>query len=319
MAEDIINNSKKDINLKGILVGNGLTDLDVDIEGALVDFAFGHGLYSLQTHESFIANCKTLPLTDACKAARKEIKNSLQGLNIYDVYRQCPPQKKEMLKFLYSNSEIENKNKIPQQKIMINTLKRISKQQKLEKLMKENSSFFDILEESYLNLEKLNLKKNDITDDEDTGLWPDGCLDDPFPTEFFNKAETKTKLNVRTSITYVQCNENINTNYTFGDSLQVYNRTLLNSGIRIWFYAGDTDGAVPFTGTIKWLPKLKMDITEPYRKWVVNGQTAGYVQSYDSIVYITIKGTGHMAPQWKREESFLMFNSFLKGERLPIN
>ena len=60
-----------------------------------------------------------------------------------------------------------------------------------------------------------------------------------------------------------------------------------------------------------------MDITEPYRKWVVNDQTAGYVQSYESMVFATVLGTGHMAPQWKREESFIMFNAFLKGERLP--
>jgi len=91
----------------------------------------------------------------------------------------------------------------------------------------------------------------------------------------------------------------------------------LNSGIRIWFYSGDTDGAVPFTGSIKWIPKLKMDITEPYRRWIVNKQGAGYVQSYDSLVYVTIAGAGHMAPQWKREQAYVMFNAFLKGERLP--
>ena len=46
LAENILNNSKE-IKLKGILVGNGLTDLEVDIEGALIDFAYGHNLWTL--------------------------------------------------------------------------------------------------------------------------------------------------------------------------------------------------------------------------------------------------------------------------------
>lgn len=334
LAENIIKNSRSLINLKGIIVGNGLTDLEVDIENALVDFAYGHGLYSQGTRDRFAVNCNSTVLTPECKAARKEIKNSLQGLNIYDVYRECRPSaqselesaeednKHHSLKFLTQKKSITSKyeSKIAsQQSVMINTLKKLSNKQKLRKLLKTTkidlSKFkFDLLSLRDFQNELSSLAEND---DEDTSLWPDGCADDPFPTQFFNKLETKNKLNVRTNISYVQCNNYINGNYTFGDSLKSYNNTLLNSGIRIWFYSGDTDAAVPFTGAIKWIPKLNMDITEPYRKWIVNGQGAGYVQSYDSLVYVTILGTGHMAPQWKREEAFVMFNAFLKGERLP--
>ena len=64
-------------------------------------------------------------------------------------------------------------------------------------------------------------------------IWPDVCLDDPSPTDFFNKPEIKDKLHVRLNITYIQCNDIINMNYKFSDSLQIYNSTLLNSGLRI--------------------------------------------------------------------------------------
>lgn len=339
LAENILQNSKNEINLKGIIVGNGLTDLTVDIENALVDFAYGHGLYSQKTHENFVSYCNSTVLTPECKATRKEIHDSLQGLNIYDVYRECPQKQKNSEKNIHTGKgnikkfmqglglkdlDTNKNNELSHQHVMLNTLKRISNQQKLNKILEKSDFEKSILEQNFnfyylsQNLENKISALNRLTDDDDTGLWPDGCIDDPFPTEFFNKEEIKKKLNVRTNITYLQCNDFINGNYTFGDSLNTYNKTLLNSGLRIWFYAGDTDGAVPFTGTIQWIPKLKMDITEPYRKWVVRGQTAGYVQSYESMVYITIKGTGHMAPQWKREESFIMFNAFLKGERLPI-
>ena len=196
----------------------------------------------------------------------------------------------------------------------MNTLKKIGRKQKEQKILRKIENNLPTSDLSSLEIVYELGKKFQA---EDEGLWPDACLDDPFPSDFFNKIETKEKLHVRTNITYVQCNDFINQNYKFSDSLQIYKDTLLTSGIRIWFYSGDTDGAVPFTGTIKWLPKLKMDITEPYRRWVVNGQNAGYVQAYDSLVYLTILGTGHMAPQWKREQGFVMFNAFLKGERLP--
>jgi len=259
----------------------------------------------METHFNYKANCNSTVFSDSCIAARKEIKNSLQGLNIYDVYRNCPKANTTNL--------IKEKKEISRQKIFLQTLKKINLEQKKSKLLKffeENFSHSLEKEQGLYNLIN-NLK------DEDEGIWPDGCLDDPFPNDFFNKDSTKEKLNVRKEITYEQCNAYINMNYKFSDSLKIYNDTLLNSGLRLWFYSGDTDGAVPFTGTIKWLPKLNMDITEPYRKWVVNEQTAGYVQSYDSMVFVTILGTGHMAPQWKREEAFTMFNAFLKGERLP--
>lgn len=327
LAENIIKNSLSFINLRGIIVGNGLTDLEVDIEKALVDFAYGHGLYSQSTRDNFLAYCNSTTLTPECKATRKEIQNSLQGLNIYDIYRECPPnaesahENNKSLKFLTSKNTHAKKTQshiVSQQNIMLNTLKKLSNKQKFDKILKSSKIDLGEFDFNLFSINEFQSKLSAFADnDEDTGLWPDGCADDAFPTDFFNKIETKNKLHVRTNITYVQCNNYINGNYTFGDSIKSYKNTLLNSGIRIWFYAGDTDGAVPFTGAIKWIPKLNMDITEPYRRWIVNGQGAGYVQSYDSLVYVTILGTGHMAPQWKREQAFVMFNAFLKGERLP--
>jgi len=44
-----------------------------------------------------------------------------------------------------------------------------------------------------------------------------------------------------------------NLNYTpFNGSYYLY-PTLIEKGYRIWVYSGDTDGAVPITGTIYWL------------------------------------------------------------------
>jgi carboxypeptidase C (cathepsin A) len=295
--------TKKDkINLKGILVGNGLTDLNLDVERALVDFAYQHALYSYETHQKFEKNCKPSPIslitnkvTKECNEARLEIRNSLQGINIYDIYRPCPLSKEDDI-------NDKNYNSI---KSTLKTLDKIKKQNREKKLL---STFFELsfLDQSlHENLE------------EEENIWPDSCAEDKFPTTFFNLAQTKEALHVRTSIQFRECNDEINEHYTMGESYSIYKDILIPSGIKVWFYSGDTDGAVPFNGSIQWIYNLGLKITEEYRGWRVNGQNAGFVQSYGNFKFITVKGTGHMVPQWKREEAYVMFNSFLKDEALP--
>ena len=86
LAQLLITN-KDSINLKGILVGNGLTDLNIDIEQALIDFAYEHALYSYETYQDFKKYCKVSTfnsmgnsVTKACNKVRKEIRNSLKGI-----------------------------------------------------------------------------------------------------------------------------------------------------------------------------------------------------------------------------------------------
>ena len=107
LAKTIIQNNDK-INLKGIIVGNGLTDVLMDVEEALIEFAYSHMLYSQETYDKYNLICKAEDkikgklsdfnprnVTKACNKVRQDIQDALQGLNIYDVYRQCPPREDE--------------------------------------------------------------------------------------------------------------------------------------------------------------------------------------------------------------------------------
>jgi carboxypeptidase C (cathepsin A) len=294
LAKTILQN-KSDINLKGVLVGNGLTDVTVDVEEALIQFAYDHTLYPPEIYNEYNEKCSDSykptdthifqdfhpkNVTKACNNVRQNIRDSLQGLNIYDIYRPCP--------------ESDNKT-MNYQQATLNTLKAINKYHK--KL-------------TYLLDEPLEPELH---------IWPNGCAEDQNLGNFLNNQTIKSLLHVDPQINWIRCNDDINGNYTIADaSFSIYKETLIpNKNLKVWFYSGDTDAAVPFTGTIRWIPKLNLNVTEEYRAWSVNSQTAGYVQSYDNFKYITVKGTGHMAPQWKRVESFIMFNSFLKGEKLP--
>lgn len=76
---------------------------------------------------------------------------------------------------------------------------------------------------------------------------------------------------------------------------------VLRGQVKMMFYSGDTDGAVPTAGSKGWIQSLNWPVTELWRPWMTHTQTSGYVQKYDGLEFWTVKGVGHMAPQWARE------------------
>jgi serine carboxypeptidase-like clade 1 len=76
-------------------------------------------------------------------------------------------------------------------------------------------------------------------------------------------------------------------------------------------FSGDTDGAVPTTGTLKWVDSMNRDIIEQWRPYRLpgNANPAGYIVEYDGLTLATVHGSGHMAPQFKPAETYhLIFN-----------
>lgn len=284
-------NREDKINLKGILIGNGVADWEVELEHALIDYAYDHGLYSFETRSKlnqFCGNGTTWIDNDKCISARKEIQDSLQGMNIYDIYRICPP--------------IKNSTKGSRHSVETKFYKRISNfQRKL--IANKNKTLNSTILEGI---------------DDSLSIWPDGCAPDEYPAEWLNREDVKRALHVRSNITFAECSDEVGANYTIDEkgSLYLYPQ-LIEQGLKIWFFSGDTDGAVSFNGSQRWIEKLNLIIVEPWKHWSVDGQTAGYYQIYNGLTFLTIRGAGHMAPQWKREESYNLFKAFLEGKAHP--
>lgn len=275
-AKIILEHEEK-INLEGILVGNGLTDPDVDMENSLVDFAYEYFLYGSELRKELDQKCegkRPLPDTVKCNDVVDRIMNVAfpntdktgVGFNIYDVYRRCTPNS-ELIEQTHSNRHLM---------FPLNYYKK-----------------------------KFNLK-----------------LDPPCSTSvgtdwYLNRDDVKEALHVNKSIKWEMCNETVHNNYPFGSSIKLYQDKLF-SKIRILIYSGDSDGAVPYHGTRQWVKSLKLQINEHYRSWKLDNteEVAGYVQVYQGLTLVTIKGTGHMAPQWKPEEAHHMLTKFLKNEKL---
>lgn len=66
------------------------------------------------------------------------------------------------------------------------------------------------------------------------------------------------------------------------------------------FYSGDTDGAINTLGSKRWIHSLNRPVVEAWRAWYTDEQVTGYVEKYEGLDFITVKGVGHMAPQWAR-------------------
>lgn len=79
---------------------------------------------------------------------------------------------------------------------------------------------------------------------------------------------------------------------------------------RVVIYSGDVDGCVPYVGTEEWTSDLGFPETETWRPWLAGTNQnasasvcAGYVTNYDAgkhnFTFITVKGAGHMVPEFK--------------------
>ena len=298
LATYILNDDSTDkVNLKGVLIGNGLTDLDTDVERSMVEFGYWHGMISTETYNLFKKHCLHLPdelhpeentkesndgffprnVTRRCNEIRSIIRDNLDGSDIYGIYRLCPKgYGVDEDSPLYYNSLHSYRKTI------------------LEKLKQINKK----------------LLKNDLEPEDD--IWPDGCEGDYFLDIFLNNENIKTKLGADNSIIWTQC---AGLRYEIGQSFNFYSETMLKfPDVKVWVFSGTEDGVLSTLGTMRWINKLNLEIETEWTQYYVDGQVGGYAQKYKSgLVIVTVKGAGHMVPQDQRASAYKMYSSFIKG------
>lgn len=73
--------------------------------------------------------------------------------------------------------------------------------------------------------------------------------------------------------------------------------------------------------TQKALEDLNLVVNKEWRAWYYGNdpsqiQIGGYVTEYNELTFVTVRGAGHMVPQWKPEQAYHMFQKFINGEEL---
>lgn len=114
-------------------------------------------------------------------------------------------------------------------------------------------------------------------------------------------------------------------NRSLTGSYYVYERLIPLNRYKIVIYSGDSDPAVPISGTFMWMNKIKEQLqltTEVYWKpWMTkteNGEqnSGAFWGLSNKLSLVRFKGVGHMAPQWNNLGGTKMINYLLFDEPL---
>lgn len=149
----------------------------------------------------------------------------------------------------------------------------------------------------------------------------DPCLDS-YAKTYYNRADVQTALHVSDGLllkNWTLCNMTVFHNWkdTKDSVLPIYKK-LIDAGLRIWVYSGDTDGRVPVLSTRYSLNALGLPITKAWRPWYHQRQVGGWIQEYQGLTFATFRGAGHDVPTFKPSESLAFFSAFLAGVSPPV-
>lgn len=258
------------------MVGNGCTDWNVDTNPALPETLYNFNIIPKRLLDAMEENnCKfygdpTFPHDrnpPICLKTWAEIQELMSKLNIYDLYRHTYPES-----LLESSKKMHAEGRVG--KTIIGGEER------------EYVRGMTMSEYAPWAFNTFNHTEEPILGD--------------YLTDYMNRADVRAAFNIPDDVqTWSQCTRKIDYHELDECSLWIY--PILRHQTRIMKYSGDTDGAVPTYGTKQWIKNLNWAVEEDWRPWFTEGQVSGYVQKYDGLDFVTVKGVGHMAPQWARQ------------------
>ncbi|KAL9227498.1 hypothetical protein vseg_003181 [Gypsophila vaccaria] len=286
------------INLKGYMIGNGVTD-EVFDGNALVPFVHGMGLISDDLYHEAVVNCQEKyydPTSDVCKKSLSDIDQQVSQLNIYNVLEPCYHGP--------GNSGFTGLNS-SSFKTLGNTERPLSVRVRMF------GRAWPL---------RASVKAGIVP------TWPQlsssanvPCIDDEVASVWLNDQAVRKALHAEEDNAvgpWELCTGKIEYTHDAGSMIE-YHRNLTKRGYRALIYSGDHDMCVPYTGTEAWTKSLGYKIVDSWRPWLFDNQVAGYTQGYDkNLTFLTIKGSGHTVPEYKPRESLRFYSQFLSGKKI---
>jgi carboxypeptidase C (cathepsin A) len=146
---------------------------------------------------------------------------------------------------------------------------------------------------------------------------PNGCIDAGAATQYLKLPAVKAAIHVTAAAKDWHICGGIDYTSDFGSLLPYYKSTLIPK-IRVLIFNGDVDCCVPYKGNEWWTSSLGLKVEQPWRAWSLDKQVAGYVTTYEqNFNFVTVKGAGHMVPQFRPPQALAMFTRMLKD--LPFD
>jgi len=248
------------INLEGFMVGNGCTGNNVgscspDGTEILMNFLYGHGLFTIQLYNKIVKTCTNFRNpSGACNLLLDEMSAQVGGVNVYNIYAPCVNGGAARAKALRAPLPLN----VP---------------------------------------------------------GPVECIDGIDASAYLNQDAVRTAIHVvGTNIVpqWVIC-AGINYNSNIPSLMPIYPTLIKN--YRTLIFNGDVDACVPYNGNEEWTSGLNITVKQGWRSWSVDNQVAGYVTTYDlnGFAFLTVKGAGHMVPEYMPPQALAMFERFLSN------
>ncbi|KAL4035232.1 hypothetical protein IC575_003913 [Cucumis melo] len=265
------------INLKGYMVGNGVTDEKFD-GNALVPFAHGMALISHSIFKEAEASCGGNyfdPQTDECFDKLDQIDQALERLNIYDILEPC----------YHSPNTKMNTNLPPSFQQLGQTEKTTLAVRK--RMFGRAWPFRAPVRDGIVPLWP-QLAQSHASTHESTVP----CMNDEVATIWLNDESVRAAIHAEPrSVTgpWELCTQRISYDHDAG-SMIPYHINLTSQGYRALIFSGDHDMCVPYTGSQAWTSSVGYKIVDEWRPWFTNSQVAGYLQGYQhNLTFLTIK------------------------------
>ncbi|KAJ8336620.1 hypothetical protein SKAU_G00378400 [Synaphobranchus kaupii] len=277
------------INFKGFGVGNGISSFALN-DQSLIYFGYYHGLFGEQLWADLNKHCCQAG-GGACNFYNSSQQDCVQsvseafgiiyesGLNEYSLYLDCAGGATSARSY---------------HKTMLNLFR---------------------------NYRKRWSSDNLLSGDGDDGAPAKGlqgvppCINSTAQINWLNRGDVRKALHIPDTLPpWDICSDVVGGQYhvKYSTVRDVYLK-LLSLGLRALVYNGDTDMACNFIGDQWFVEQLGQKETTSYQHWLYDKQIAGFYQQFGNITFLTVKGAGHMVPQWAPGPALHMFQSFLSN------
>ncbi|XP_041966940.1 lysosomal protective protein-like [Alosa sapidissima] len=139
------------------------------------------------------------------------------------------------------------------------------------------------------------------------------CINGTAMYEWLNNPNVRAALHIPSSVqSWELCSHTVGSLYqrTYKDMTWFY-QILLQQDLQLLVYNGDVDMACNFLGGKWFVESLNQQVVSQYQPWYYQDQIAGYIQQYEKITFMTVKGSGHMVPQYKPGPALQMLKNYL--------
>mmetsp|Transcript_23287 Transcript_23287/g.34858 ORF Transcript_23287/g.34858 Transcript_23287/m.34858 type:complete len:487 (+) Transcript_23287:3-1463(+) len=137
--------------------------------------------------------------------------------------------------------------------------------------------------------------------------------------KWINALEVKTALHVPKDAYYFSGDNGAGFMYNVSEpNITPFHKwAATESDLRVLIYNGDTDPGLNSLVMQNWTRALGLNETESWRAWTLDGKqrVGGYVTRYEgNFDALTIRGSGHMVPEYKPWAAYEMISRWLKQE-----